>query len=54
MGDSDNTTTRPLVTRRRVLAGTAIAIVGSKRNAFARNDLETDQSADPAVAVWRK
>ncbi|WP_292156371.1 hypothetical protein [Mesorhizobium sp.] len=54
MGDSDNTTTLPFVTRRRVLAGTAIAIAGWQPKAFARNDLEPDQSADPAVAVWRK
>ncbi|WP_292060853.1 hypothetical protein [Mesorhizobium sp.] len=54
MGDSDNTTTLPFVTRRRVLAGTAIAIAGWQRKAFASNDLEKDQSADPAVAVWRK
>ncbi|MDX8510176.1 hypothetical protein [Mesorhizobium captivum] len=54
MADSDNTTTLPFVTRRRVLAGTAIAIAGSQRNAFARNDLEKNQPTDPAVALWRK
>ncbi|WP_206075225.1 hypothetical protein [Mesorhizobium tamadayense] len=53
MADSDNTTTLPFVTRRKMLAGTAIALAGSKRNAFARNGLE-DLSADPAVAVWRQ
>lgn len=52
MADSDNTTTLPPVTRRRLLAGTAAA--EWQPSAFARNDLETDQSADPAVAVWRK
>ncbi|TJW39667.1 MAG: hypothetical protein E5W83_30370 [Mesorhizobium sp.] len=54
MANSDDTTTRPLVTRRRVLAGTAIAIAGYLPKAFARNDLGTDLSADPAVTVWRK
>ncbi|WP_189350197.1 hypothetical protein [Mesorhizobium sp. M1E.F.Ca.ET.045.02.1.1] len=54
MADSDNTMTLPFVTRRRVVAGTAIAMVGWQPRAFARNDLEPDQSADPAVAVWRK
>lgn len=54
MADSDNTTTLPLVTRRSMLAGTAIAFLGWQRKAFARNELETDASADPAVAVWRK
>ncbi len=54
MGDSDNTTTLPRVTRRKVLAGTAIAIAGWRQRAFARDDLATDQSADPAVAVWRR
>lgn len=52
--DSDNITTLPPVTRRRLLAGTAIAVAGLQRRAFARNDLETDLSADPAVALWRK
>ncbi|WP_292064660.1 hypothetical protein [Mesorhizobium sp.] len=54
MADSDNTMTLPFVTRRRVVAGTAIAMVGWQPRAFASNDLEKDQSADPAVAVWRK
>ncbi|WP_206075347.1 hypothetical protein [Mesorhizobium tamadayense] len=54
MGDSDNTTTLPLVTRRRVLAGTAIAMAGWPPKAFARSGLEKNQTADPAVAVWRK
>ncbi|WP_206075211.1 hypothetical protein [Mesorhizobium tamadayense] len=54
MGDSDNSTTLPIVTRRRVLAGTAIAVVGLERKAFAGNALETDPSVDRAVAAWRK
>ncbi|UCI05211.1 hypothetical protein [Mesorhizobium sp. B1-1-8] len=52
--DSDNSTTLPLVTRRRVLTGTAIAIVGLQTRASARTDLGGDQTADPAVAVWRE
>ncbi|MDX8525877.1 hypothetical protein RFM68_15295 [Mesorhizobium sp. MSK_1335] len=54
MADSDITTTLPVVTRRRVLEGAAIAIVGSSRRAVARYDQETPQLTDPAVAVWRK
>ncbi|WP_309085776.1 hypothetical protein [Chelativorans sp.] len=53
MADSDNTTTLPFVTRRRVLAGTAIVPIvlapshGANANAVA-------ESADPAVALWRR
>ncbi|WP_292474249.1 hypothetical protein [Mesorhizobium sp.] len=54
MGDSDNTTTLPRVTRGRVIAGTANAKAGRRARAFACDDSETDQSADPAVAVWRE
>ncbi|WP_292415328.1 hypothetical protein [Mesorhizobium sp.] len=54
MADSEISTTLPLVTRRTIFAGTAIAIVGWQGNAVASNDLEKDQPADPAVAVWRK
>lgn len=54
MADSDNTTTLPLVTRRSMLTGTAIAVAGWQRKAFAGNALDTDLSADPAVAVWLK
>lgn len=54
MADSDNTTTLPLVTRRELLAGTAIAGVGAKRNAVGRNELVAHPSADPAMAVWRR
>ncbi|WP_136617008.1 MULTISPECIES: hypothetical protein [Mesorhizobium] len=54
MTDSDNSTTPPLVTRRRMLVGTAIALAGSKRKAFAGTDLEIDLSADPAIAAWGK
>ncbi|RUT99946.1 hypothetical protein EOD23_24225, partial [Mesorhizobium sp. USDA-HM6] len=54
MADSDNTTTLPHVTRRRVVAGTANAKAGRQARAFARDDSETDQSADPAVVMWRE
>ncbi|MDX8495348.1 hypothetical protein RFN29_27700, partial [Mesorhizobium sp. VK22B] len=54
MADSDNTTTLPIVTRRRLFAGTAIAMAAWQPKAFACNDLEKDRSVDPAVAVWRK
>ncbi len=54
MADSDNTMSLPAVTRRKVLAGTAIAIVGSKGGGFVRNNPEADQAIDPAVSVWQK
>ena len=42
------------VTRRKVLAGTAIAIVGSKEGAFGRNTPNADRAADPAVSIWQE
>ncbi|KRB31060.1 hypothetical protein ASD99_21525 [Mesorhizobium sp. Root695] len=54
MADSDNTTTSPLVTRRQLLAGTAITVAGWKRNGLDRNDFETGPTMDPSVAVWRQ
>lgn len=53
MADSDNSTTLPSVTRRRVVARTAIAMVGSQQAVFARDDLDKDQTPDRAVTVWR-
>lgn len=53
MADSDNSTTLPSVTRRRVMTLTAIAMVGSQQTVFARDDLEKDQAPDRAVTVWR-
>jgi hypothetical protein len=52
MADSDNSTTLPFVTRRRVLGGTAIAMVTAPATSFAHSDLETEHVIDPAVAVW--
>ncbi|WP_192255391.1 hypothetical protein [Mesorhizobium silamurunense] len=54
MADSDNTTTLPLVTCRRVPARTGIAMTGSHPGTIASIDLGRDQSADPAVAAWRE
>ncbi|WP_189343911.1 MULTISPECIES: hypothetical protein [unclassified Mesorhizobium] len=55
MADSDNTTPLRLVTRRMILrSATAIPIAGWQPKAVAHNDLEKDQSIDPAVVVWRK
>lgn len=54
MADSEISMTLPFVTRRKVLAGTAIAIAGCQGNPIAGIDLEKVQSGDPAVAVWRK
>jgi hypothetical protein len=52
MADSDNSTTLSMVTRRRVLAGTAIAIAGWQAGASARSSLALP--LDPAVEVWRR
>lgn len=54
MADSDNTTTLPGVTRRRVLAIAANAKEGRQQGKLVRDHAEADQSADPAVAVWRE
>ncbi|WP_292156287.1 hypothetical protein [Mesorhizobium sp.] len=54
MGDSDNITTLPRVTRGSLLAGTTNAKVGRQARAFASSDSETDRSIDPAVAIWRE
>ncbi|MER9183100.1 hypothetical protein [Mesorhizobium sp. M0767] len=54
MADSDNSTTLSFVTRRKVLAGTAIAMAATQANSFARSDLEGDDAIDPAVAVWKR
>ncbi|WP_292164064.1 hypothetical protein [Mesorhizobium sp.] len=56
MADSDNTTTLPYVTRRRVLAGgmiTSTALVLEK-SAFASNAAATCMSPDPALVLWRE
>ncbi|RJT42316.1 hypothetical protein D3227_00055 [Mesorhizobium waimense] len=54
MADSDNSTTLPSVTRGGLFRATPAPIAGSQPGAVASNDLERDQSADPAVAVWRE
>ncbi|MER9291297.1 hypothetical protein NKI71_13710 [Mesorhizobium sp. M0510] len=52
MADSDNNTTLPFVTRRKVLAGTAIAMAATQAASFARSDVRSHHAIDPAVAVW--
>lgn len=54
MADSDNSTSPPRVTRRQMLAGTAIAIAGSERKAFADTGSEMELFPDPAIVAWRK
>ncbi|CDX20672.1 conserved hypothetical protein [Mesorhizobium sp. ORS 3324] len=54
MGDSDNTMTLPRVIRGRLLAGTTNAKVERQPRAFACDESEKDEFADPAVIVWRK
>jgi hypothetical protein len=56
MGDSDNTTTLPFVTRRRVLAGgmiTSIA-VALEKSALAGIAAARNFPLDPALALWRE
>lgn len=56
MADSDNTTTLPYVTRRRVLGGgmiTSTALVFEK-SALADDAAATSMPPDPALALWRE
>ncbi|PBB89733.1 hypothetical protein CK215_25950 [Mesorhizobium sp. WSM3864] len=52
MGDSDNSMTLARVTRSRLLPATPNS--GEQPRAVDGNHSGTDQSADPAVAVWRE
>jgi hypothetical protein len=54
MADSDNSTTPPRVTRRRLLGATAIVILGWERNALAREAPAVAVPSDPALAIWRE
>ncbi|MER9661592.1 hypothetical protein [Mesorhizobium sp. M0159] len=56
MADSDNTTTLPYVTRRRVLEGTVVATTAwtLQGNAPASGAGSTNVRSDPALALWRE
>ncbi|TIX45341.1 MAG: hypothetical protein E5W81_07410 [Mesorhizobium sp.] len=56
MADSDNTTTLPYVTRRRMLAGTGVAttVWMLEGNASAADAGGTSMPSDPALALWRE
>jgi hypothetical protein len=54
MADSDNSTPLSFVTRSELFRAPTAQMVGSQAEALARNDLERDQPADPAVAAWRE
>lgn len=54
MVDSDNTTTLPYVTRRKMLSGTAIAIGAWGSGAFALDTVMREASSDPVLALWRQ
>ncbi|TGP85591.1 MULTISPECIES: hypothetical protein [unclassified Mesorhizobium] len=54
MADSDNSTTPPRVTRRRLLGATAIAIVGWERSALAGEAPAVALPYDPVLAIWRE
>ncbi|MCG7508628.1 hypothetical protein [Mesorhizobium retamae] len=53
MTDSDNSTSMPLVTRRKVFVTAAGAIMGAQAKALAPSGWEAEPLHDPAVAVWR-
>lgn len=52
MADSDNTTTLPFVTRRKLPARMQNPMAEQGITAFRRNDLQAEQSTDPAVIAW--
>ncbi|MER8701710.1 hypothetical protein [Mesorhizobium sp. M1273] len=56
MTDSDNITSLPFVTRRRVLAGTVVATTAwtLEGNASAGDAGRTKRRSDPALALWRE
>lgn len=54
MVDSDNTTTLPYVTRRKMLSGTAIAMGAWGSGAFAFDMAKGEASSDPVLTLWRE
>ncbi|MCM2477809.1 hypothetical protein HGO38_30650 [Rhizobium sp. CG5] len=54
MVDSDNTTTLPFVTRRKMLSGTAMAMGAWGSGAFALDTVMREASSDPVLALWRQ
>jgi hypothetical protein len=54
MVDSDNTTTLPYVTRRKMLSGTAMAMGAWGSGAFAFDTVMREASSDPVLTLWRQ
>lgn len=54
MADSDNNTTLPFVTRRKMLAGAAMAVGAFASSALATETVEIETSSDPILALWRQ
>lgn len=54
MADSDDTTTLSLVTRRKMLASTAVALGAWGSNAFAGNKIAGETSSDPVLTLWHQ
>ncbi|MCW8059133.1 hypothetical protein [Agrobacterium tumefaciens] len=52
MADSDNSTTLPYVTRRKLLTGSAIAVGTWNSGACAGHKIAGTASADPALKLW--
>ncbi|QCL97487.1 hypothetical protein CFBP7129_15795 [Agrobacterium tumefaciens] len=54
MADSDNSTTLPYVTRRKLLTGSAIAVGAWNSDAFAGHKITGTASADPVLTLWHQ
>lgn len=54
MADSDNSTTLPHVTRRKLLTGSAIAVGAWNSGAFAGNEIAGTASSDPVLTLWHQ
>ncbi len=54
MADSDNSTTLPFVTRRTVLAGTAVTLGPWGSGAFTKSTIAGEAPSDPVVTLWHQ
>ncbi|MBJ6133683.1 hypothetical protein JAU75_12620 [Ochrobactrum sp. Q0168] len=54
MADSDNSIRLPFVTRRKILAGTAIAVGAVASDILARDMIKNEALSDPVLALWRQ
>jgi hypothetical protein len=54
MADSDNSTTLPRVTRRKLLTASAVAVGAWNADAFAGNEIVGEASSDPVLTLWHQ